>query len=623
MTTERDLQSQFTGPDSKSAAVPLADYQRVVRERDEMAQKVAALADRCNELQAWRERTEAYDRIPSQQLSPKAIRLARRLDTCAALWRTEGQSGPRAVDVGKLASEIGYGWKATRAAFDELAAVGHCRLTDAEPVMKRTKRGTIEITPVMVEVLDVQPAELGRADGGRGHGGARCATCSGGGVTTGDPETWRQAIERTTTRTPVYCTGCGTLRHTITTHTDRPLTQPQRIGGNGAKSPDPHSFQDETSQPDEPDPHSFQDETSQPDEPAARPEDHSFQDETSSSDEPDPHSFQLDHVEVNQGVGAPPPQVAGTPLEDPAAAACPTGPGWAALLAQIAGDGDSHVRMQPAGEDKYLTCKGAVTADLARRHIAGDILIGARLRHAGGMTRALIWEGETPEAFAQLRHGAALKLAQSGALPILEDSPSLQHPGSGKLWLIFDGLVDARAALATALHHAPELAACTEHWPNGGKAVSLPGGFYVHDGVDRWRAVWEPGGIHRTGPDAFALLVRCQTPAAWVTERRGSPTVEASAPDRAPSKGHAPCAWIPPTRSLQNGRRDGELTRYAMAMAGKCGMSEGEIFAELCRIRDELCEQVPDDPITDGALWDKARSAVRKDGAPPGLQTDG
>jgi hypothetical protein len=276
------------------------------------------------------------------------------------------------------------------------------------------------------------------------------------------------------------------------------------------------------------------------------------------------------------------------------------------FLCAIAGTDAQHVEMRPAGGAKYLTVNGPVTPELARRHIAGEVMVGTTLRH-GDETRALCWEADSPDG-ARALAAAAIELTASGARPLLSDSPSRDHPGGRHLWLAFDQLVDTAAAVATAERHAPALATLEERWPCN-KRVRLPAGFYRRPGAEGWCALWVPGGVHRTGPKAFDLLCRESTQAAWVTERPQPPPAPPRRRVSAARRG-----WLPPTRPILNGHRDESLRDFAAAMAGQAGMSETDIFEELCRIRDELCEDVPGDRITDASLRAKAGSAVRKYG---------
>lgn len=202
---------------------------------------------------------------------------------------------------------------------------------------------------------------------------------------------------------------------------------------------------------------------------------------------------------------------------------------------------------------------------------------------------------------------AAADLAASSAKPILEDSPSLDHPGGLHLMLVFDSLVDVTSSQATAHHWAPELKKVKETWPNGGARVRLPAGRYRRKGVDAWCAVWEVGGLKQTQGAALELLRTRQTSASWVTI-----TLPASPSPRQRRAARSDTGWLPPARQISKGDGDTSLTRFAAAMAGKAGMSESEIVDELMRIRDECCEYVPGQAITDASLVSKARSAVQK-----------
>lgn len=277
------------------------------------------------------------------------------------------------------------------------------------------------------------------------------------------------------------------------------------------------------------------------------------------------------------------------------------------LLLAIAGPDSQHLELLPTGEAKCIVHKGPVTLELVQRMMAGNYSPGTRLGYPNGMTRALCLDADTLEN-KQTLIDAASKLDSAGASPLLESSPSIHHPDNVHLWIIFDELVNAAAAWATIEAIVPELKDWPERWPGTGKRVRLPGAYYRRPGAAAWCQLWRPGGMHVSSDRAWALMLKEQTPACWVT---ASPPpvpepVRRSTPARSTSS-----RWIPPTRPIQQGEQDTSLAPYAMAMAGK-GMSEGDIFTELRRIVDELCEQIPGDPILDSSLWAKARSAVKK-----------
>ncbi len=191
---------------------------------------------------------------------------------------------------------------------------------------------------------------------------------------------------------------------------------------------------------------------------------------------------------------------------------------------------------------------------------------------------------------------------------MLENSPSLDHPGSLHLWLLFDGLVHAESGFATVIEVVPELREWPERWPGPRTSIRLPGANYRRPGAEGWCQLWRPGGLHVSGDRAWALMLRSQTKADWVT----ATAIPDPEPARRSPARSTNSRWIPPTLPIGQGNRDASLARYALAMADQCGMSEGDIYDKLRRIADELCEQVPGDPLLDSSLWAKARSAVKK-----------
>lgn len=279
------------------------------------------------------------------------------------------------------------------------------------------------------------------------------------------------------------------------------------------------------------------------------------------------------------------------------------------LLLDIAGPDPGHLELQPTGKIKCINhSEQPLTPDLIKAMLAGECSPGTTLKYPGGKTRALCLDADDPER-ARILLDAALKLDGAGASPLLESSPSVHHPGSLHLWLVFDGLVHAAAAYATVIEIVPELRDWPERWPEKGTRVRLPGAYYRRPGAEGWCQLWRPGGLHLSGERVFTLMLKAQTPASWVT---ASPPpapepVRRSTPARSTSS-----RWIPPTRPIQQSDQDTSLTGYAMKMADAFGMSEGAIYDELRRITDELCEQIPGDPILDSSLWAKARSAVKK-----------
>jgi hypothetical protein len=530
--------------------------------------RIAELSRKLNDYQAQEERRKKYDRIPNQTLSAKAARFAVSVESLDRQWRAEGRKGPQTVNVDELSSELGFSKGAGRAALDELEAVGHSQISYGDPFEIKTKDGrTLEIKPIRVEVLGRDPEELKRTP--CGHGGRRCENCGADAGVKLQITTETSMIRRTKRTTTVHCKGCGQHLSTSTTHDDELVSAPKT-----------HTEND-----------------------AVTPNDTENQIETSSDGGGSPNSIQLGTKGLNHSQHIDTPVVA-TSTESQIESSSPT-ESPVDLLCSLAGDDETHIEMQRTGP-KYTTVPGPVTPELVQRHLQGDVMLGSTLRHAGGKTRMLRWEADTP-ADARWLRAAAATLAASGARPLLEDSPSTHHPGGLHLMLIFDGLVHAGSARATAEHHAPALRDVKEKWPNGAARVRLPAGRYRHGSVDAWCALWPVGGLKSSESAALELLQSHQTPATWVSvapEPPPAPRPRSTAP---PARG-----WLRPTRPLLHGQRDRELTRYAAAMRTKHGMNEDEIVDELRCIVAECCQNVPEDPIREADLISKARSAVRK-----------
>ena len=211
----------------------------------------------------------------------------------------------------------------------------------------------------------------------------------------------------------------------------------------------------------------------------------------------------------------------------------------AAFLVELAGDAPRHLEMQATGLDKYQWRGGAVTTALAIRHLAGQLTLGATLTRADGRTRALGWDADNAADWTLLQ-GAARQLAASGAVPLLETSPSR----GGHLWLSFASLVDALAAYATALAHAPQLATIAERWPHPTQGLRLPGGRYRRPGLDAWCALAPLDGPEVVGADAVRLLQTHATPTSWV-DLALPPTPAAATSSGRPADGETPPAAPP------------------------------------------------------------------------------
>ena len=169
------------------------------------------------------------------------------------------------------------------------------------------------------------------------------------------------------------------------------------------------------------------------------------------------------------------------PAEYPAADSAAGRDAILGRVLELAGDLPRHIEMRASGPRKYVERPNAlhpgpapVTGELLRRHLGGEITVGAYLRRSDGLSFAVCWDADDPGGWRRLQ-GTGLALLRAGALPIAERSPAAgEHAGGGHLWLVFSAPVDPGAALATAARHAPELAGY-ESWPGGG-AVRLLGG---------------------------------------------------------------------------------------------------------------------------------------------------
>jgi predicted nucleic acid-binding Zn-ribbon protein len=190
----------------------------------------------------------------------------------------------------------------------------------------------------------------------------------------------------------------------------------------------------------------------------------------------------------------------------------------AAVLTDIAGDDGWHIRMQSDGPYKYTLYQSGVTDRLALQHLRGDVTIGASLQRADGTTRALCWDADTFDDWKRLKQAAKL-LKAAGLRPLLDKSPSREHPGGGCLWLIFDQPIDTAGAFARVYHHAPDLQRIGEYWPRTTRGkpvcVRLPAGFYRRD-VGAWCELSD-GTSWEQGPAAWKLLVDAPIPSSGLT----------------------------------------------------------------------------------------------------------
>src|SRR6266702_5111917 len=115
------------------------------------------------------------------------------------------------------------------------------------------------------------------------------------------------------------------------------------------------------------------------------------------------------------------------------------------LLLAIAGPEPLHIEMSKTGPAKYYTVDHAITLGECAKHLQGIKTRGATLRYPGHMTRALAFDADVHRLYPGWwwMTGAAQHLADAGYRVLLEPSPAGR---GGHLWIIFDGLVDVRAA---------------------------------------------------------------------------------------------------------------------------------------------------------------------------------
>jgi len=211
----------------------------------------------------------------------------------------------------------------------------------------------------------------------------------------------------------------------------------------------------------------------------------------------------------------------------------------AALLLEIAGDAQEHVRMTRGGRAKYYTVFQPLELDVdaalvehlapmevARLrasttigHLLGVTTLGAFLWSADAYTRALCYDVDDRAGWRMLIR-AARQLAQAGYQPLLEESPAGR---GGHLWLIFASRVESYAALHHVRTLAPDLAGLAEWWPRpgaqpSGNKVRLPGGRYTVPGLSRWCRLFDIHGVvlAENGTSAARVLLTMQTPAALV-----------------------------------------------------------------------------------------------------------
>ena len=211
----------------------------------------------------------------------------------------------------------------------------------------------------------------------------------------------------------------------------------------------------------------------------------------------------------------------------------------AQLLLEIAGPADEHIEMSRTGPAKYYTVPRSVTLDDCLKHLRGVKTRGAQLRHPEHMARALAFDADTNKIYPGWwwMRGAAQQLADAGYQVLLEPSPAGR---GGHLWIIFDALVDARAAHRHVCELAPVLADVREYWPGPAHAVKwnkvrLPGGRYVTPEKSAWCKLYDAQGqlLASNGLAAARVLLHYQTPASIVPSLVADDQEQAMPPDAA------------------------------------------------------------------------------------------
>lgn len=222
----------------------------------------------------------------------------------------------------------------------------------------------------------------------------------------------------------------------------------------------------------------------------------------------------------------------------------------ARLLLEIAGPAGEHIEMSATGPAKYYTVPRPITLDDCLKHLRGVKTRGAGLRHRGGMTRALAFDSDVTRLYPGWwwMTGAAQHLAAAGYQVLLEPSPAGR---GGHLWIVFNGLVDARAARHHVCTIAPILADVGEYWPGPAHAlkwnkVRLPGGRYVSPTHSAWCKLFESTGreLARNGLEAASVLLTYQTPASIVpplppdAQDPDTPALDGANPEGRRAKAH-------------------------------------------------------------------------------------
>jgi hypothetical protein len=202
------------------------------------------------------------------------------------------------------------------------------------------------------------------------------------------------------------------------------------------------------------------------------------------------------------------------------------------LLLDIAGDHSSHIEMCKRGPAKYVTVKASLSQEDIHDHLLGSKTKGVVSRSSDGMTRAVWFEGDTPDQWQKCKDAARL-LAVMDFKPLLIPSPTKgKHQGGGHLWIIFSGRVDAYSSIQTVYKYTGSLLkGCKEYWPGGGSNVRLPGGKYIYE-TSAWCDLYNDHEeqLSHDGVGVAEALLQYQTPVEVVDEYRKPEVVKPAQP---------------------------------------------------------------------------------------------
>ncbi|HAG99431.1 MAG TPA: hypothetical protein DDW33_03325 [Ktedonobacter sp.] len=203
----------------------------------------------------------------------------------------------------------------------------------------------------------------------------------------------------------------------------------------------------------------------------------------------------------------------------------------AQLLLDIAGEHTKHIEMIPQAQ-KYTTVPYALNRDDMLAHLRGKRTKGAKLYHADGTLRGMMFDGDNQEDSQKIQDAAKL-LQAAGITMIVEPSPApigSKHEGGVHGLIVFAGRVDAYSAFQTVYQYTGDLLKSVEQWPSltgNGNNVRLPGGKYIKEGFAASCKLYDADGLELShdGPGAARVLLDYQTPVELVNEYE-RPSVE-------------------------------------------------------------------------------------------------